>query len=71
LSGEQLSDPAPDPERAVVAQQELEAIKELFADDPIVTHIITGLGDGLSSTEYDSARTDPDDDGPDLTPRRQ
>lgn len=67
LSGEQLSDPAPDPERAVVAQQELEAIKELFADDPIVTHIITGLGDGLtaeeirskyglSATEYDSAR---------------
>jgi len=51
----------------VVAQQELEAIKELFADDPIATHIITGLGDGLSaeeirakyglsSTEYDSAR---------------
>lgn len=67
LSGEQLSDPAPDPERALVAHQELEAIKNLFADDPVATHIITGLGDGLSadeirtkyglsSTEYDSAR---------------
>lgn len=67
LNGEELSDPAPDPERAVVAQQELEAIKALFADDPVATHIITGLADGLSaeeirekyglsSTEYDSAR---------------
>jgi len=67
LSGEELRDPAPDPERAVVAQQELEAIKELFADDPVATHIISGLADGLSaeeirekygltSTEYDSAR---------------
>lgn len=64
---EELSDPAPDPERAVVAQQELEAIKELFADDPVATHIIMGLEDGLSAeeirtkygltnTEYDSAR---------------
>jgi DNA-directed RNA polymerase specialized sigma24 family protein len=67
LRGEEVSDPGPDPERAVLAQQELEAIKELFADDPVVTHIITGLEDGLSaeeirtkyglsSTEYDSAR---------------
>jgi DNA-directed RNA polymerase specialized sigma24 family protein len=63
----QMRDPAPDPERVILAQQELQAIGELFADDPIVTHIITGLGDGLSAdeirtkygistTEYDSAR---------------
>ncbi len=67
LNGEELSDPGPDPERAVVAHQELEAINELFADDPVAMHIITGLADGLSaeeirgkyglsSTEYDSAR---------------
>ena len=67
LRGEEVSDPGPDPERAVLAQQELEAIKELFAHDPVVTHIIAGLEDGLSaeeirtkyglsSTEYDSAR---------------
>jgi DNA-directed RNA polymerase specialized sigma24 family protein len=65
--GTPASDVAPDPERSVLAQEELEAIGELFADDPIVTHIITGLGDGLSpeeirskygltNTEYDSAR---------------
>jgi RNA polymerase sigma-70 factor (ECF subfamily) len=58
---------APDPERSLLAQEELEAIGELFADDPVVTHIITALGDGLSAeeirakygltnTEYDSAR---------------
>lgn len=58
---------APDPERSLLAQEELEAIGALFADDPVVTHIITGLGDGLSAeeirvkygltnTEYDSAR---------------
>jgi DNA-directed RNA polymerase specialized sigma24 family protein len=58
---------APDPERSLLAQEELEAIGKLFADDPVVTHIITGLGDGLSAeeirakygltnTEYDSAR---------------
>ena len=63
----EMRDPAPDPERVVLAQQELEAIGELFADDPIVTHIMTGLGDGLSAeeirakyglsnTEYDSGR---------------
>jgi DNA-directed RNA polymerase specialized sigma24 family protein len=67
VRGEEVSDPGPDPERAVLAQQELEAIKELFADDPVATHIITGLADGLSAeeirtryglstTEYDSAR---------------
>jgi DNA-directed RNA polymerase specialized sigma24 family protein len=63
----ELLDPAPDPERALLAQQELEAIAALFADDPIALQIIVGLGDGLSAeeirtacgltkTEYDSAR---------------
>jgi DNA-directed RNA polymerase specialized sigma24 family protein len=67
-SGEVVSEAAaPDPERSVLAQEELEAIGQLFADDPVVTHIISGLGDGLSAeeirtqygltnTEYDSAR---------------
>jgi RNA polymerase sigma-70 factor (ECF subfamily) len=65
--GADMCDPVPDPERAVLAQEELEAIGALFADDRVATHIITGLGDGLSaeeirtkyglsSTEYDSAR---------------
>ncbi len=58
---------APDPERAVLAQEQLEEIGQLFADDPVATHILTGLADGLSAeeirvkyrlsnTEYDSAR---------------
>jgi len=65
--GDAAQDLAPDPERNALAQEELEAIGELFADDPVITHIITGLGDGLSAeeirtkygltnTEYDSAR---------------
>lgn len=63
----ELRDPAPDPERALMARQELEAIERLFADDPVVHGIITGLGEGLSAeqirvahriskTHYDSAR---------------
>jgi RNA polymerase sigma-70 factor (ECF subfamily) len=63
----QIVDPAPDPERAVLAQLELASIKALFIEDPIATLIINGLADGLSadeirkefgltSTEYDSAR---------------
>ncbi len=62
-----LPDPSPDPERSLVAQQELTAIRRLFADDVVALQIITGLGDGLSAerirsrnriskTEYDSAR---------------
>ena len=60
-------DPAPDPERALVAEQELAAIGALFADDAVSTQILTGICDGLaaeeireecglSKTEYDSAR---------------
>ena len=58
---------APDPERSLVAVQELEAIMQLFEDDPQVTAIIAGLAEHQSSeqiraaaqmtkTEYDSAR---------------
>jgi DNA-directed RNA polymerase specialized sigma24 family protein len=63
----ELFDPAPGPERLLVAQQELEAVQGLFADDPLVLQIIKGLGDGMSADEiraagkiskvaYDSAR---------------
>ena len=62
-----LWDPASDPERALVAQQELDQIRRLFADDPLALTIIKGLGDGLtaeqiraagriSKLDYDSAR---------------
>lgn len=62
-----LSDPAPGPERALSARQELGAIRQLFADDPTAAKIIEGLGEGLSAeqirrstglarTDYDSAR---------------
>jgi DNA-directed RNA polymerase specialized sigma24 family protein len=57
----------PDPERTLLAQEELDEIGALFAADPVATRILTGLGDGLSAeeirvkyglsnTEYDSAR---------------
>ena len=63
----ELSDPAPCPERSLMARQELEAIHSLFADDPVVQRIMTGLGEGLSAeqirvrhriskTDYASAR---------------
>lgn len=63
----EVQDPAPDPERALSAQQELAAIQQLFAQDPVVLSIIDGLGQGLSAeqiraaggiskTDYDSAR---------------
>lgn len=62
-----LPDPSPDPERSLVAQQELIAIRRLFADDAVALQIIAGLGGGLSAerirsiygiskTDYDSAR---------------
>jgi RNA polymerase sigma-70 factor (ECF subfamily) len=63
----ELSDPAPSPERALIARQELEAVQSLFADDQVVQQIITGLGEGLSAdqirvkhgtskTDYETAR---------------
>jgi DNA-directed RNA polymerase specialized sigma24 family protein len=60
-------DPQPDPERWLIASQQLEAVGMLFAQDPVALQIIAGLGDGLtaeeirrtlgmSKTDYDSAR---------------
>jgi DNA-directed RNA polymerase specialized sigma24 family protein len=60
-------DPQPDPERWLIASQQLEAVGLLFAQDPVALQIIAGLGDGLtaeeirrtlgmSKTDYDSAR---------------
>ncbi|MFZ0008078.1 MAG: hypothetical protein WAK94_07560 [Steroidobacteraceae bacterium] len=62
-----VSDPVADPERSLIAIQELDSIERLFADDPVVLRIIDGLGEGLtaeqiratlglSKTDYDSAR---------------
>jgi len=63
----ELCDPAPGPERSLSARQELNAIKQLFAGDPVALQIIAGLGKGLSAEQiraaaglskmdYDSAR---------------
>jgi DNA-directed RNA polymerase specialized sigma24 family protein len=60
-------DPQPDPERWLIAAQQLEAIGMLFAQDPVALQIIAGLGEGqtaeeirralgMTPTEYDSAR---------------
>jgi RNA polymerase sigma-70 factor (ECF subfamily) len=62
-----LRDPAPGPERATIARQQLLAIEQLFADDPVVMKIIAGMAEkqsagqfrraiGISNTEYESAR---------------
>jgi DNA-directed RNA polymerase specialized sigma24 family protein len=63
----ELLDPAADPERALIAVEELDKIRQLFADDAIALVIIDGLAEGLaaeqirarqgiSRTDYDSAR---------------
>ena len=63
----ELLDPTSDPERALIAVEELDKIRQLFADDPVALLIIDGLAEGLaaeqirarhgiSRTEYDSAR---------------
>jgi DNA-directed RNA polymerase specialized sigma24 family protein len=60
-------DPQPDPERWLIAAQQLQAIGTLFAQDAVALQIIAGLGDGLTAeeirralgltkTDYDSAR---------------
>ena len=60
-------DPLPDPERWLIAAQQLQAIGTLFEHDPVALQIIAGLGDGLTAeeirrtlgltkTDYDSAR---------------
>ena len=63
----EVLDPAADPERALIATDELDKIRQLFADDPLALQIIDGLAEGLtaeqirahhgiSRTDYDSAR---------------
>jgi RNA polymerase sigma-70 factor (ECF subfamily) len=62
-----MLDPTADPERALIAADELEKIRQLFADDRLALQIIDGLAEGLtaeqirarhsiSRTDYDSAR---------------
>lgn len=61
------TDPTPDPERSMIAWQEMGRINQLFADDPVALQIVWGLAEGLlpdeirrvsgiSKTDYDSAR---------------
>lgn len=62
-----LFDPAMDLERALMAQQAIEGLLELFQEDSVAQQIISGLAEGLSAeqirlahtiskTDYDSAR---------------
>jgi len=48
-------DPAPDPEHAVSALQEIAAIERLFGGDAMVLRIIHGLAEGLSAEQIRSA----------------
>lgn len=62
-----FADPAPDPERTIVARDLVTRLGELFSDDQEARAILTGLAEGLTpseiethfgltSTTYDSAR---------------
>jgi DNA-directed RNA polymerase specialized sigma24 family protein len=66
LEGE-VGDPGPDPERSLIAMQQLADMYRLFADDPRALQVIEGLFEGwspeqirakydMSNTEYDSTR---------------
>jgi DNA-directed RNA polymerase specialized sigma24 family protein len=63
----ELRDPGSDLERALLAREQIEAIEQLFAGDPVALGIIAGLAEGrsaaqiratmrISKTDYDSAR---------------
>lgn len=63
----EASDPGPDPERSLIAMQQLAHIHRLFADDRRALQVIEGLFEGwspeqiraeyeMSKTEYDSTR---------------
>ena len=58
----EVRDPAPGPERSLMARQELSAIERLFADDRVARQIIAGLGEGLAPDEicarHDLTKTD-------------
>jgi DNA-directed RNA polymerase specialized sigma24 family protein len=62
--GGEASDPTPDPERSLIATQELALIDQLFADDARALHVILGVANGLSPEEicasYDMSMTDYD-----------
>jgi RNA polymerase sigma-70 factor (ECF subfamily) len=51
----QLLDPAPGPERTVIARQELARIRRLFARDSVALAIIAGLSDGRSAEQIRAA----------------
>jgi RNA polymerase sigma-70 factor (ECF subfamily) len=64
---QEVLDPTSDPERMLIATEELDKIRQLFADDLVALQIIDGLAEGLEAeqirarygitkTEYDSAR---------------
>jgi RNA polymerase sigma-70 factor (ECF subfamily) len=61
------ADSAPDPERTVIAMQELANVDQLFAKDALALQIIAGLAEqlspeeicvkyGMSATDYESTR---------------
>jgi DNA-directed RNA polymerase specialized sigma24 family protein len=63
----EAQDAAPDPERALIAWQEMQSVARLFAGDSVALQIVSGLAEGLSpeeirtasgisKTDYDSAR---------------
>jgi DNA-directed RNA polymerase specialized sigma24 family protein len=62
--GDEVCDRAPDPERSLVAMQELALIDQLFADDARALQVILGLAEGRSPDEicasYDMSKTDYD-----------
>jgi DNA-directed RNA polymerase specialized sigma24 family protein len=62
--GDEAYDPAPDPERSLVAMQELARIDQLFKDDTRALQVILGLADERSPEEicacYDMSKTDYD-----------
>jgi len=57
-------DPRPDPERSLMAMQQLSGIYHLFADDPRAQQIMEGLFEGWTPEEirarYDMSKTDYD-----------
>jgi RNA polymerase sigma-70 factor (ECF subfamily) len=60
----EAGDPAPDPERSLIAMQLLAEIYRLFAEDPRALRIIEGLFEGLEPEQirarYDMSKTDYD-----------
>ncbi|HEX5207624.1 MAG TPA: hypothetical protein VFW10_07480 [Steroidobacteraceae bacterium] len=60
----EATDPTPDPERSLIAMQQLAEIDRLFADDPRAQQVIEGLFEGWSPEQirsrYDMSKTDYD-----------